>query len=84
MFSAPFHTLEVSQTFTVYINIGGSNVRKSKINLYSNDQVIAFQHLASVTPGNEITVKVRWNAVSNIQQLGSTGSERILTILDLA
>lgn len=83
MFSAPFHVSAASQTLTVYINVAGSNVRKQKINIYSNQQVISFQHIASVTPGSAVTVKMRWVGSTSIMQRGSTDSERILTVVDL-
>ena len=81
LFSAPFRTAAVSQTFIVYINVDGSNVKESAINHYTNDSVIAFHHMATVTPGATITVKIRWNAPSTITQIGTM--RRTLTIIDL-
>jgi hypothetical protein len=83
MFSAPFTVTSGSQTLTLQMNIGGSNVRKSKCNIYTNCQVIAYQHIATVTPNSSITVKMRWSGSTAILQRGSTDSERIMTIVDL-
>jgi hypothetical protein len=83
VFSAPFNVSSGSQTLLVFINIAGSNVRKQKVNIYTNQQVLSFQHIALVTPGVEITIKMRWYGTTSIQQRGSSDSERILTAIDL-
>ena len=83
MFSAPFVVDAGSQTVSVFINIGGSNVRKQVVNIYTNRQTIAFHHIATVTPNSAITVKIRWSGTTAIHQYGSTDSERILTVVNL-
>jgi hypothetical protein len=83
MFSAPFYVSSTNQTLYLYINIGGSNVRKARHYITSGFNQISFQHLATVTPGTSYTIKIRWSGGTSIQQRGSTDSERILTIIDL-
>lgn len=83
IFSAPFNVSAYSQAVTLYINVGGSNVRKMTSSIYTQFQGVAFQHIASVTPNSSVTVKIRWSGSTSIQQRGSTDSERILTVIDL-
>jgi hypothetical protein len=83
MFSAPFYTTS-NVTYTVFINVAGSNVRKSKqYNASGQPFNLSFQHIASVTPGTSVTVKIRWSGGTTVQQRGSTDSERILTVVDM-
>ena len=83
LFSAPFLTTHTADdNCTVYIYIDGVQKRKSAIAMYSHVQNIAFHHLETgMTPGPH-TIKIRW-AGSNIQQVGATESERILTVIDM-
>jgi len=83
MFSAPFLFSANIQPLYVYINIAGSNVRTKYIRPYNNTVDLCLQHIATVTPGTAITVKVRWNATTSTSQQGSSDSERILTVIDL-
>jgi hypothetical protein len=83
MFSAPFYTT-ANTTYTIFINVGGANVRKSKqYNASGQPFNLAFQHIAAVTPGTAVTIKIRWSGGTTVQQRGSTDSERILTVCDL-
>jgi len=84
LFSAPFSVTANSQDVTVFIVASGGQSVKSKMNIFSNTQNMAFQHLMDVTPNATISIEVAWLCSGNqVFQLGATMSERILTVIDL-
>ena len=82
-FSAPFSVTANSQDVTVRLYINNTFVFKSKLNIFSNTQNIAFPYLHIVTPNSVTNIKVTWQTSGNqVFQLGASMSERIITVID--
>lgn len=82
LFEAPFWAYSQSQTLNLLVNIDGINVKTSYSMIYSDIVTISTHYLATVTPGAEVTIKIRWYGGS-VRQYGSTHGTRNLTVIDL-
>jgi hypothetical protein len=82
MFSAQFHSSVTAQGFFVYLNAQGSVVNQTKVEIYQQGMNVSLQSLVTVAPNTPITIKVTWDANSNIYNKGNE-SFRTLTIIDL-
>jgi hypothetical protein len=83
MFSASFNVTSSNQTLHLYMKVDNVTVRHAKNYIISGFQQISFQHIHVVTPGQQYNIRISWSGATQIQQRGSTDSERILTAIDL-
>jgi hypothetical protein len=84
LFSAPFTLASPGwENVILSINIGGVDVKSTMERMYDGSSVVAFHHLASVTPGNSLTIKIRWSGSDSIMQAGDSIGVRTLTVIDL-
>ena len=79
IFTNTVTTSDNSMTYDLYINVGGSNVNTVLQNLFTNSDIITTHYVATVTPGTPVTVKMRWNAPSQI-----SSTYRTFSVIDLA
>jgi hypothetical protein len=83
LFAAPFYATS-NASFTLIINVGGSNVRTTRHYCAAGQPfTVMIHHLISVTPASSITIKIRWSDTTAIQQRGATDAIRELSVIDL-